>query len=231
MKKIVFVLVAWLLSLCFCENATAQVYYSIDGGYTSDKTKFKITTDNGRVIKNNYNYGGYYVGAALHTRYFSPCVQFRSQKLLKEDAPYHLDDYPLERQRFIDIPLMFDYDFVFDQHRSNLSIRLTLMPSVNVSENFDPSYMKRVDLDLLAGVTFDFICFSLDVGSRIGLLDMDKRSNIKSNSLGFYVGLTMALPTLRVLFDDDYADNYMERLENRSKPFMLGFKLSNPQGY
>lgn len=229
MKKTVLILVAWLLSVFLGGKTTAQIYYSIDAGYTTDKTKLKISTEDNKVYKNTYNYGGYFLGGAVHTRYFSPCVQFRSQKLLKEDAPYHLDDYPLERQRFIDIPLMFDYDYVFDQHRSNLSIRLALMPSVNVSENFDPSYMKRVDLDLLAGVTFDYICFSLDVGSRIGLLDMDKRSNIKSNSLGFYVGLTMALPALRVLFDDDYADNYMERLENRSKPLMLGFKLSKPQ--
>ena len=226
MKKIVFVFAVWLLSLFWGGKTTAQIYYSIDAGYTTDKTKLNISTEDNKVVKNIYNYSGYFLGGAVHTRYFSPCVQFRSQKLIKEDAPYHLDDYPLEHQMFIDIPLMFDYAFVFDQHRTDLSLRLTLMPSVDISENFDPSYMKRLDLDLLAGVTVNFICFSLDVGARMGLLDMDKRTNIKSNTLGFYAGLTMALPPAKVLFDDDYADDYMERLENRSKPFMLGFKLS-----
>lgn len=222
MKRIFFLF--FLLSSFIFNDATAQVYYSIDGGYTNDKTKVKVTTLDNTIEKNTYRYRGFYLGGFLHTRYFSPGVQFRQQHLVGEEVSFDLGNYALERQRFIDVPLTLDYVHVFSPDRiGGFEFIAMLTPSFNVSPSFDPSTMKRFDLDAIAGIRLRITAISFDFAVRAGLLDSDKRPNIKTNTFGYCFGMTICLPPPKVFFDDDYADDYMDRLENATARRGLGF--------
>ena len=202
MKKAVFLFA--IAAFLFAGNAQAQLGINI--GYAPQTT----TTVSGNSTSSS-EMPGFFVGANYNKALsengigISFGVQARYNTKTETNSLLSVTTTTKNTQFLIDIPVLLNFGLNLGSDArlaffAGPTFSYALSGNTNVTENVlntstdypwygDNSNSSQFDLMGTFGASLDYKTFRLFGGYRLGLLDLDKRDNVKSTTSGIFVGV------------------------------------------
>lgn len=206
MKKVTLILAAAFVML-FAGNAQAQL--GVNFGFAPQTTTTTVGSSNSSASTNGYFVGVNYNKVLTGTIGLSVGVQGRYNYKSETTTVLSVSTTTKQTQFIVDVPVLFNFGLILSDN-AHISIfagptfSYALSGNTNVSENVlntstdhpwygDNSNSNQLDILGTVGATFAYQSFRIFGGYRLGLLDLDKRDNVKTTTNGIFVGLGYVL--------------------------------------
>ena len=198
------ILILFLLTTAATTTLRSQskIKYGLEGGYTNDKVIAKVMELDDTEIANTFNYRGFYAGGSLSLPFFQTGLLFRYQSSVGNENPSHLVQYVPDKQMFLEVPITTNIGFPIVNFNNSafimLSVRLGVMPSLNLSDITGYEALNKFDLKLLGGLflgstDLETCNVELYYMLRRGLLDLDKNDVVNTHTNGGCIGMSIVV--------------------------------------
>ncbi|MBQ6069714.1 MAG: outer membrane beta-barrel protein [Bacteroidales bacterium] len=202
MKKVSLIIAAAMVML-FAGNTQAQL--GINFGYAPQTTTTTIGNNNSSSDLTGFFAGVNYNKPLASGIGLSVGADFRYNTKSESTTILSATTTTKQTQMIVDIPVLVNFGIALGSEAQlslfvGPTVSYALSGNTNVSENVlntstdinwygEKSNNSQLDLLGTFGAALTYQQFRLFGGYRIGLLDLDKRDNVKSTTSGIFVGL------------------------------------------